>query len=178
MPLYSIVILPPETLIQQIAAMKQQLKSKIGFYHSCNSVAHITLNVFMGYEETLLRWERYISNFVRNRTNIPLCFNKTGHFVNGAFFLAPDEGSKAELLRIMKSFYAGFPAPAFGKSNAPHISIGRQLDQNQLTVAKNLISDVSLSFVCDSLVIRKFNEARQQYDVYKTFPFCGQSLFD
>ena len=177
MPIYSVAISPPEAVISQVADMKQQLKNKIGFYQSCNSLAHITINGFIGNEATLQRWQRYLTDFTANCTPMTLCFNRTGYFGNGAFFLAPDDESKVGLVGMMKRFHAGFPAAAFGKSTVPHISIGRQLNDDQLAVAKDLITNVDLSFVCDNLVIRKLNEDRGQYDIYKRFDFSGKDLF-
>lgn len=171
MSLYSVVISPPEEIINEVAAMKQQLKNSIGRYPSCNSLAHITFNVFIGNEETLQRWERFVGNFVMSLLPMQLHFDKTGYFGNGAFFIAPDENSKIELVKVMKNFHKQFPAPAHGKSKEPHISIGRQLNEEQLAIAKELFPAANLSFTCDNLVIRKFNEERKQYDIYKRFDF-------
>lgn len=177
MPLYSVVIAPPEEIINEVAAMKQQLKDSIGFYHSCNSLAHVTINLFEGNEQTLEKWERYLDNFTSANSPFFVHFNKTGYFGNGAFFIAPDENSKIGLVNMMKEFHKGFPAVGFGKSKEPHISIGRQLKEEQLAIAKELFPAVDLSFNCNDLVIRKFNEERKQYDIYKRFELRGKELF-
>lgn len=168
---YTVVVSPPIPVIDAIAAMKEQLKERIGRYPSCNSQAHITFNLFTGGGETLQKWEDYLAAFTAQCSPMSLNFNHTGTFENGAFFLAPDEASQAKLVNMMKEFHRSAPANHFAKSTTPHISIGRQLSRQQLDIARELIQDVSVSFMCKDLVIRVFNPQRGQYDIYKRFTF-------
>lgn len=170
-PLYSVVIHPWEEVVEEIKAHKQKLHDVIGWYHSYNSLAHITINLFSGNEPTLKRWEEYTEYFVKYLKAFDVRFNKTGTFHNGAFFLAPDEESAAKLIPIMKAFLKSAPAYPHGKSTKPHISIGRQINPEQLATAKGLIKEVELKFVVDNLTIRKFNPERGQYDLHKEYKF-------
>ncbi|WP_431242086.1 hypothetical protein ACQ9BO_19415 [Flavobacterium sp. P21] len=43
---YSVVIHPSDNGIDSVKVMKDYLKSKIGWFNSCNSVAHITICEF------------------------------------------------------------------------------------------------------------------------------------
>ncbi|WP_348811050.1 hypothetical protein [Flavobacterium maritimum] len=43
---YSLAIYPPEAVIVLIKSMKEQLATKVGWFHSKNSVGHITICEF------------------------------------------------------------------------------------------------------------------------------------
>lgn len=169
---YSVVVSPPDNIIEQVRQLKQQLQSVIGWYGSVNAWAHITFNVFQADAVMLQRWEKYTARFAAQQVSSPLLFDHTDAFPKGAFFLAPDEVSELLLLRMMKDFHQQAPLSAT-KSMAPHMSIGRRLGAGQLSEARALIREVTIRFVCTDMVLRRFNENRRQYDIYKRFPFGG-----
>jgi 2'-5' RNA ligase len=169
---YAVAISPPDTIIEQVRQLKEKLRSVIGWYKSVNALAHITFNVFQADDLMLSRWETYIAVFAAQQVPVSLQFSHTDSFPNGAFFLAPDETSALILNRMMKAFHLQAPLPAM-QSLIPHISIGRQLTPEYLSVARHLIREADIRFVCDNLVLRRFNKSRMQYDIYKRFPFGG-----
>ncbi|MCF3108001.1 2'-5' RNA ligase family protein [Niabella sp. CC-SYL272] len=150
--------------------MKQQLRSAIGWYGSVNAQAHITFNVFQAGAAELKLWERYTTGFAAQQQPLPLLFDHTGAFANGAFFLAPDVVSEPLLIRMMQAFHHQAPMPA-SISVKPHMSIGRRLSPLQLIAAQQLIPEVGIRFVCTGLVLRRFNNTRKQYDIIRHFPF-------
>ncbi len=167
---YSVVISPPDAVIGQVRQLKQQLRQAIGWYGSVSALAHITFNVFEAGTEALQRWELYTAGFAIQQQPVYLQFPHTGTFANGAFFLAPDEDSDQCLIRMMQAFHLQAPLPA-RQSAMPHMSIGRRLSAAQLAIAQSLIRDTDIHFECRDLVLRRFNETRRQYDIYKRFPF-------
>lgn len=173
MPRYSVVISPPDPVIEEVRQMKQRLRSAIGWYSSVHALAHITFNVFDAGDDDLARWEAYVAGFAAQQSPLAVRLDHTGTFSNGAFFLAPDDLSDLLLIQVMKVFHQQAPFPA-QESVTPHMSIGRRLTAEQLPVARALIRETDIRFVCDNLVLRRFNETRKQYDIYKPFPFGGR----
>lgn len=166
----SVAVSPPDRVIEQVRQLKQKLRSNIGWYNSINALAHITFNVFQTNSETLTLWEAYMNHFAAQQSPVPLRFNRTGTFTGGAFFLAPDETSERILVEMMKAFHSDTPLPA-RQSVTPHISIGRRLTVYQLSVARKLIPEADIHFVCSDIVLRRFNEDLKQYDIYRRFNF-------
>lgn len=173
---YSVAIVPPEVVIEEVRQLKQNLRLQIGWYRSVNALAHITFNVFEADTAMLLRYESYVAGFAAQQAPVSLRFDHTGSFSNGAFFLAPDDVSDLLLLQMMHTFHQQWPLPAdksrkLYKSFTPHMSIGRALSVEHLATAGNIIPEADIRFVCDNIVIRRFNESRKQYDIYQRFPF-------
>src|SRR6185436_5866331 len=100
-------------------------------------------------------------------------FNKTGHFMNGAYYLAPDGASEKMMSRMMKLFHKSCTLPATDKSQNPHISIGRKLTSTQLQSAKKLFDErqFNIAFRCEGIHIRKFNSVKKQYEVIEFHEF-------
>ena len=170
---YSIVLSPPEPVLEQVKQWKQSLRAAIGWYKSVNALAHITFNVFEAGEERLAAWEAYLAAFVAVRQPVFLLLDHTGTFANGAFYLAPDAASELVLIRIMKDFHARAPERASVIITTPHMSVGRGLDAGQLAIAQALIREPRIGFTCNDLVLRRFNKDRMQYDIYKRFLFAA-----
>jgi hypothetical protein len=57
------------------------------------------------------------------------------------------------------------------KSSDPHISIARRLTPENLGKAKHLFTTINASFLCDSIVLRKFDPTLKQFFITDTFPF-------
>lgn len=170
----SVAISPPVMVIERVRQLKQKLRSAIGWYPSVNALAHITFNVFRSDAPALLQWEEYIAHFATQQSSGSLHFNRTDAFSNGAFFLAPDEASEHVLTDMMQDFHRPAPfSPTARQSLKPHISIARRLSTSQLAIARALIPAIDIRFVCNDLVLRRFNKSRKQYDIYKRFGFGG-----
>ena len=171
---YSIVFHPSETVIKAVNELKEQLSSKIGWFPSKNSLAHITICEFDYELATYENIKSGITTFCRYQNPFDVTFNAFENFKNGAFFIAPDTESKTKMAEIMKEIPKQIQLPVNHKSSEPHISIGRQLSAEQLKEAYNLFQKINLNFTCEGITIRVFNTERKQYDVLETIPFLSE----
>lgn len=162
--LYSIAICPPEDVVQKVAEYKKRLADAIGWYRSKNSEAHITFNLFSADERILAIWETYMRWLSFLIAPFPVTLDSTDHFKNGAFFLKPNQESLQSLREFMNYFNLHSPLSAQTQNN-PHVSIGRGLSEKNLQIAKEMIRNINLKFLCDNLAIRKYNPDKQQYEV-------------
>ena len=170
---YSVVIHPPDEVINAIAALKQSLEQKIGWYHSAHSLAHITFNVFKLRASAISIWEEYLSDFSNKQSPIPLYFDRAESFSNGSFVLLANEQTDLRLKETMKAFNNNRPKGAVKKSQRPHLTIARKLNAEQMAIATALIAEVAIHFTLDRLVLRKLNLAKGQYDIIGIFPFTS-----
>ena len=171
---YSVVFNPSETVIEAVKELKEQLSTKIGWFPSKNSLAHITICEFDYELATYENIKSRITTFCRYQNPFDVTFNAFENFTNGAFFIAPDTESKNKMADIMKEIPKQIQFPVNHKSSEPHISIGRQLSAEQLKEAYNMFQEINLNFTCEGITIRVFNPERKQYDVLETIPFKGE----
>ena len=170
--LYSIAIHPSEEIIFLLKSMKEELSAKIGWFNSKNSVAHITLNEFEATDADMIRIKKQLTALCDTLQPVAVHFDSYGSYPNnGAFFIAPDELSKKNLKTIMKHINDGLQLTVNFKSSDPHISIARRLTPEKLAVANGLFPPIAFSFLCDRVVLRKFNKERKQFDVIDEFTF-------
>ena len=171
---YSVVFHPSETVIEAVKELKEQLSTKIGWFPSKNSLAHITICEFDYELATYENIKSRITTFCSYQNPFDVTFNAFENFTNGAFFIAPDTESKNKMAEIMKDIPKQIQFPVSHKSSEPHISIGRQLSAEQLKEAYNLFQKINLNFTCEGITIRIFNPDRKQYDVLETIPFLSE----
>ena len=171
---YSVVFHPSETVIEAVKELKEQLSTKIGWFPSKNSLAHITICEFDYELATYENIKSRITAYCRYQNRFDVTFNSFENFTNGAFFIAPDIESKIKMAEIMKEIPKQIQFPVSHKSSEPHISIGRQLSKEQLKEAYNMFQEINLNFTCEGITIRVFNPERKQYDVLETIPFKGE----
>lgn len=169
--LYSLVIHPPEAILDLVKSMKEQLASKVGWFHSKNSVGHITICEFRATDVAIEMIKNKISKLCETLTPVEVYLNELGSFPNGAFFIAPDNDSKNNLKHIMKQFHKLLRIPNMIKSDNPHLSIARKLTSKNLAQANHLFTSINLNFVCDSVVLRQFDENIKQFFITDTFEF-------
>ncbi len=172
-PLFSIVIFPNEDQIHQVKGYKQLLKSKIGWFGSANSAAHITVINFEN-EFTLALYIEQIRKYCKTITSQKVIFNSWGTFGEKTFFIAPDEQSKIYLNALISQLHL-FLGFKISNSN-PHLTIARGLDAKKMTTAKTIFSntEVNFEFNCDAIYIRKFNQQTKQYtDIVEKIHFEG-----
>lgn len=183
---YSIVIAPPQTGLNYVDHLKDELNGAIGWYHSRNSKAHVTISEFTADEDELAKVTAQLKEIASYENPIHLNFEGVGNYVNGAVFLKPDEATKIEVGHLMKRMQKKLSIKNAYHSKEPHISIGRKLTEENVQMALKIFAEAKLDFNCDHLVLRKFNPTRKQYDVYSDdFKFVGteprsaaqQSLF-
>ncbi|PKB17990.1 2'-5' RNA ligase family protein [Flavobacterium sp. 5] len=169
--LYSLVIHPPEDHLILIKTMKEQLANEVGWYNSKNSVGHITICEFKATETTIESIKNQIIKLCNSLTPVAVHLNEFGSFPNGAFFIAPDNDSKIDLKHIMKHFNKSLKIQDMKKSDSPHLSIARRLTPENLLKASQLFTTIDLHFICDSVVLRLFDENKKQFFATNTFLF-------
>lgn len=169
---FSLVVFPTLEQAEIIKSYKQFLKSKIGWFNSVDSAAHITIIEL----KNNLEFSLYIDSvreFCKTIRPENVNFNSWGKFeYAGAFYLAPDTPSKKILDSLIVDVHAflGFPIEE-NKVNA-HISIGRKLFGEKLKIAEETFKEIQPSFIfsCDALHVRKF-DGRQYSEIIEKIPF-------
>lgn len=170
---YSIAIHPSPELLAIIKSMKEQLATKVGWFHSKNAIAHITICEFEADERDLERVKKQIERICDTITPVSVQLNSFGTFPNGAFFIAPDTNSKMALQPIMKLFHNTLVIKTFHHSDVPHISIARKLSPENLIKASQLFTSIDESFLCNGIVLRMLDLELKQFRVIDTFDFKG-----
>jgi 2'-5' RNA ligase len=173
---YSLVIHPPEAILALVKSMKEQLAIEVGWFNSKNSVGHITICEFKATEKGIENIKSQIIKICNTLSPVKVHLNEFGSFPNGAFFIAPDGDSKKGLKQIMKQFHKSLLVSNMLKSDNPHLSIARRLKPENLAIANRLFTEIDLNFVCDSVVLRQFDESVKQFFVIDTFEFKGNPL--
>lgn len=171
---YSIVFMPPTSQIAYVKSKKDTLFSTIGWYHSRNSKAHITVLEFEATERQFKATIAYLARFCRGIHPFQVKFDCVDALGSALCFL-PSIQSKRILTAVMKAFVEDFPF-ACHTSNSPHITIGRRLAKDQLGLGWMRFSSEKpdLAFEADGLYLRRFIESREQYDVIGKFGFRGE----
>lgn len=168
--LFSVAICPPQPVIAEVAILKNELANPIGWYKSKNSAAHITIISFRTDEYGIETLKEYLKKFANSQSSFTVVFNITGS-LGKSFCLTPDESSNAKLMSLMKHFHNNSPKFKRDCFYQPHISIGRNLEEEQIQIASRLIRNVYLKFECDNISLREFNPVKQQFDIREKFIF-------
>lgn len=171
---YSIAIHPSEEIIASIKNMKEQLAATVGWFHSKNSIAHITICEFEASENDLERVKKQLERTCDSIFPVSVQLNSFGSFPNGAFYIAPDSESRTNLQPIMKSFHNALVVKTFHHSEEPHLSIARKLAPENLNKASQLFTSIDESFLCDGIVLRMLDMELKQFRVIDSFKFNGQ----
>lgn len=172
--LYSIAIIPDADVVRKVEACKNQLKEAIGWYNAVNSIAHITISEFeLNNEYALPNVKEHIEKIARRQPEVNVCFNELMKFHHGTFCVLPDEASKECVTKIITDFHE-LPIKNTAKNRLPHITIGKGLSDKEMYIAGELITRISLKFKINSVVLRKFNEELNHYDIVDEYPFLNQ----
>lgn len=124
LPLYSLVIRPPDDIIAIVRQMKDDLRSELGqWFNSSSSDAHITIKEFLNEEELNFHLPK-IRAFCSAQAPEILRFNAFGNFGSHTFYIAPAPVSQRWLLHFLNDFKRQVTKP---ESLHPHISIARKL---------------------------------------------------
>jgi 2'-5' RNA ligase len=172
---YSVAIYPSEAIISLVKSMKEQLAQEVGWFHSKNSIGHITICEFKSTDEAIEIIKNQLSSVCDTLKPVGICLNEFGSYLNGAFFISPDNDSKSSLKPIMKRVQESLHNLTMQKSNDPHLSIARRLTPENLERAKALFTAIDISFLCDSIVLRKFDDNIKQFIVTDAFKFNNNS---
>jgi hypothetical protein len=168
---YSLAIYPSEAVLALVKSMKEQLDREIGWFHSKNAVGHITICEFRATDATLTTIKNQLNRLSDTLKPVEVHLNAFGSYPNGAFFISLDENSKNSLKPIMKRFNESLRIPGIQKSIDPHLSIARKLVPVNLTKALHLFTKIDVRFLCDRVVLRKFDENIKQFAVIETYAF-------
>jgi 2'-5' RNA ligase len=168
---YSVVFYS-KTLVEPVKKLKDILRSKIKWYNSCNSEAHITICEFTIDESLLDSIKQKLSQISDTFTPFPLSLDHFDSFPNsGAFFIGTTKDSGKNLVPIMKKIHETLKFLKLKKSDNPHLSIGRRLTPENLKIASELFTAVNLQFECNEIVLREFDPVVKQFFVIDAFPF-------
>lgn len=168
---YSLVIHPPDSILDMVKSMKEQLAAEVGWFNSKNSVGHITICEFKITEKQLVNIKTQINKIANRLSPVDIFLNEFDSFPNGAFFIAPDSDSVKKLKHIMKQFNTSLLLPNMLKSDTPHLSIARRLNPENLAIAYRMFTEINIHFNCNSVVLREFDENRKQFFVIDNFKF-------
>lgn len=171
---YSIAIHPSDELIAKIKNMKEQLATEVGWFHSKNAIAHITICEFEANDTDLERIKKQLVRICDSIQPITVKLDSFDHFPNGAFYINPDLNSKSVLQPIMKLFHNSLVVKTFHHSDVPHISIARRLSPENLNKASKLFTKIEESFFCDGIVLRMLDMEMKQFRVIDSFNFKGK----
>ncbi|WP_299290296.1 2'-5' RNA ligase family protein [uncultured Mucilaginibacter sp.] len=153
---YLLVITPSEEVVSEVRKLKDFAKKLIGYYHSFNSKAHITVNHY--YDGKALFFDE----------RVPTCKSMTGRIdvfeikICGFDFFEHQGNytiyAKVELSQNIKAAFSRFKK-VFGADvpQTPHITIARSLSYNQYKLLWYYFKKQSFecSFYADEIVVLK-----------------------
>lgn len=169
---YSVVFHPSEDGIEIIKKLKLELFNRIGWYGSCNSVAHITIGGFKANENQLAKYIQKLFKIADTLTPVQIYLDHFDAYEESrAFFISPSENSKADLKPMMKKIQEALLISSKDRSDDPHISIGRNLTPENIQIARDLFTTINMEFLCDAIILREFDPIKRQYFILETFPF-------
>ncbi|TDO99256.1 2'-5' RNA ligase family protein [Flavobacterium sp. 245] len=169
---YSVVFHPSENGIEIIKKLKLELFNVIGWYGSCNSVAHITIGGFKANENQLDKYRQKLFKIADTLTPVQIYLDHFDAYEESrAFFISPSEDSKINLKPMMKKIQEALQISSKDRSDDPHISIGRNLTPENIQIARDLFTTINMEFLCDAIILREFDPIKKQYFVLETFPF-------
>ncbi|MFV5699743.1 2'-5' RNA ligase family protein [Flavobacterium sp. ZT3R17] len=168
---YSVAIYPSEAIISLVKSMKEQLAKEVGWFHSKNSIGHITICEFKATDKQIEIIKNQLNRLCDTLHPVEVCLNEFSSYPNGAFFISPNNDSKSILKPIMKRIQESLHIQNMKKSNDPHLSIARRLTLENLERAKTLFTVIDIHFLCDSIVLRKFDDTIKQFFVTDTYKF-------
>jgi 2'-5' RNA ligase len=172
---YSVAIYPSQGVIDLVKSMKEQLANEIKWFHSKNSVAHITICEFKISDTKIGIIKSKLNRICDTFNPFEVQLNQFGSYPNGAFFITPNEISKSRLKPIMKKTQQALLIGNMKKSHDPHISIARRLPPEHVEIASQIFTAIHIDFICDSIVLRQFDDTIKQFLVIDTFKFNGNT---
>ena len=172
---YSIVISPPDTIIALVKSMKEALAEEIGWFHSKNSLAHITINEFMATDSESEGIKKQLVNICATLRPIEVYFDQYDHYPNGTFFIASETHSKRRLEKIIRKIHQSLQLEHLFQNNEAHISVGRRLKPKEIATAHILFPSIDMHFVCNNITLRRFNPKIKQFEIINRFEFKSAS---
>jgi hypothetical protein len=168
---YSLAIHPSEAILSLVKTMKELLASDIDWFHSKNSVGHITICEFKASEKRIQIIKKNLKQLCDTIDPLEIILDSFDSYPNGTFFIAPNPSSKESLKPIMKRVQDVIRILNIKKSNDPHLSIARKLSPEKLEIATHLFTEIKEIFLCESIVLRQFDENIKQFSVIEKYTF-------
>lgn len=168
---YSAVFYSKDVVVS-VKILKDLLKSKIEWYNSCNSEAHITIFELTIEESYVGLIKQQLVKICDTFTPFQVHLNHFGTFPPvGAYYIAPSETSEKDLKIIMEKTHNAMRGFKIEKITKPHLSIGRRLSPENLKIASELLTTIDLKFICDQIVLREYDPKKGQYFIIDAFTF-------
>lgn len=176
--LYSVALLPPPNIVNEVRKMKLQLKERIGWYGSSNSQAHITVCEFEDEGLYLKAWQEQLEKFAATMSSFEVHFDQLAMFSGGGMFLKPEFNSAVSMNSLMKKLYKRTAALPSWKTGWPHMTIARTLNPFQVAQAAKVFKSMKMDigFECAQLCLRRHNPERGQFDIMQIYRLTGQQL--
>ncbi len=170
---YNLAIYPSEPILDLIKSMKMDLAKQVGWFHSKNSVAHITICNFTAENEEIGFIKDQLKQLSDTIQPFEVRLNGFGSYPNGAFYITPNENSNSLLIPILSRVNESLLQVLHNiqPNSDPHISIARRLTPQQLETARKLFTQIDVTFLCNHIVLRKFDSNLKQYFVTDPFAF-------
>lgn len=169
---YSLVIHPHKDIIELFKVYKDILFSKVEWFHSRDSIAHITILEFEATENEAKTVIEKIMKITDSEISFKAIFNQVVYSKN--IFVLPNGNEQFEKLlgRIRRRI------KGVNNTSSAHLTIGRELKPEQIVKSQNLFPDINFEFECNQLALRKLNPIRKQFDILQIFPLTGKENTD
>ena len=168
---YSVAIHPSEAIILLVKDLKKKLFEEINWFHSKNSIAHITICEFEATDAEIEIIKNKLDLLCDTLEPFEVDLNGFDWYPNGAFFITANEVSKTKLKEVMKKAHESLRFLKMQKSSEPHLSIARRLTPENIEKANRLFTTINSSFMCDTVVLRKFDSSIKQFFIIDSFKF-------
>ncbi|GLB51839.1 hypothetical protein NBRC110019_08780 [Neptunitalea chrysea] len=165
---YSIAIIPDDSTVKHVRALKLRLSDCIGWYHSKNSMAHFTIGEFEGNSNSLQHIHEQIISVCNVLKSFQIHLAEIKSFdKTGTLYIAPNSTSKDHIINVMRLFHQKLSLQ--GDVVNPHLTIGRRLHPEHIEKGKKVLKFHPTSFDCNAIYLRKYNPLIKQYDVVHTY---------
>ncbi|MCF2504842.1 2'-5' RNA ligase family protein [Dyadobacter sp. CY107] len=184
---YTLAISPDERIIGLVKKLKKRLEKHLGRnYGSVNALAHVTLILFVAYEDDyppiLAEFKRVLAGLTPFKVGLS-GFGDFSKTLPCTFYIKPDECSNGQIIECCKTIGTNFNKflkrrytdrwEIVGRTD-PHLTIGRELVLEEIEASYALFTeDFTEHFTCNSFVIRKLNLGKGQYEIIDTIPLLG-----
>lgn len=185
--IYAAVIMPPEEIVETIRIFKDGLAGVAGKYASSQSDPVITLFAAVGDDDRISEIESKLETLCRNQLPFNVHLENFGEFnAHKTLFVDIQDTSKQAIATLRKKLSAELKSSKyeeeidFNVGKTPHITIARNLMDDQYRIARNYFTGRTYSafFECYKLTWRKLKRKGNAsfYVTDKEFTFAMKNL--
>lgn len=185
--IYAAVIMPPEEIVETIRIFKDGLAGVAGKYASSQSDPVITLFAAVGDDDRIREIETKLETLCRNQLPFNVHLENFGEFnAHKTLFVDIQDTSKQAIATLRKKLSAELKSSKyeeeidFNVGKTPHITIARNLMDDQYRIARNYFTGRTYSafFECYKLTWRKLKRKGNAsfYVTDKEFTFAMKNL--